>query len=269
MKLGFIGSNDLNVLKSDALFAADHGFTGLEFNWWTTFKDVTADTVVQMRAILDDYGVKASALGLWGWNHTSPDAAERQEAHLMLNRAIEFAHTLGAEVFVTGGGQVPDGDLAANVAAFTEVFPPFMDKMRQAGLRPAFYAVHGNSFFTSLKSYEAVWESLPEVGIKFDPANWLHHGDDYISVLRRAGDKIAYVHIKEHLYHNGDLASQPPAGMGDIEWGKVMAFLYEADYDGYLSFEPHGDVWGWGDRAHRMRTKMLLLSKKYLDQFLL
>lgn len=269
MKLGFIGSNTLDQLSSDALFAADHGFSGLEFNWWANFREVSAETVGQMRTILDDYGLKASALGLWGWNHTAADAAERAEAHLMLNRAIEFAHTLGAEVLITGGGQIPDADLDANVAAFVEVFPPFLVKMQAAALRPAFYAVHGNSFFTSLRSYEAVWETLPEVGIKFDPANWLHHGDDYLSVLRRHGDKIAYVHIKEHLYHNGDLASQPPAGMGDIEWGKVMAFLYEADYHGYLSLEPHGDIWGWGPRAEKMRPRMLLLSKKYLSQFLL
>lgn len=201
MKLAFIGSNDLEGLKKDALFAADHGFAGLEFNYWGNFSELTADMAAQMRAIMDEYGVAASALGLWGWNHTSPDAAERQTAHEMLSRAIDFAQTLGAEVLITGGGQVPDGGLEENAAAFAEVFPPFLARMKQAGLRPAFYAVHGNSFFTSIESYEKVWETLPEVGIKYDPANWMHHGDDYIDVVRRHGDKVSYVHIKEHLYH--------------------------------------------------------------------
>ncbi len=53
--------------------------------------------------------------------------------------------------------------------------------------------------------------------------------------------------------------------LGDIAFGKVMAFLYEHDYRGYLSFEPHGALWG----TEPLRQKMLLLTKKHLDQFLL
>jgi sugar phosphate isomerase/epimerase len=101
--------------------------------------------------------------------------------------------------------------------------------------------------------------------MKFDPANWRHHGADYLAALRDHGDKVAYVHIKEHLYVGSDLASQPAAGMGDIQWGKVMAFLYERGYDGYLSIEPHGPIWSRGD----MRRRMLLLSKRYISQFIL
>jgi len=103
------------------------------------------------------------------------------------------------------------------------------------------------------------------VGVKYDPANWQHHGDDYLAMLRLHGDKIFHFHIKEHIYHDGKLVSQPAAGMGDIHWGKVMAFLYEHGYDGYLSIEPHGSIWSRGE----MRRKMLLLTKKYMSQFML
>ncbi|MDQ3247698.1 MAG: TIM barrel protein, partial [Chloroflexota bacterium] len=127
------------------------------------------------------------------------------------------------------------------------------------------YAVHGNSFFDGIKDYKRVWKHMPDVGIKFDPANIQHHGDDYLPVLRDYGNQIYYVHIKEHLYMDGELVAQPAAGMGDIQWGKVMAFLYEHNYEGYLSFEPHGPLWG----KPPLREKMLLLTKKYLGQFLL
>jgi len=72
------------------------------------------------------------------------------------------------------------------------------------------------------------------------------------------------VHIKEHLYMDGELVSQPAAGMGDIEWGKIMAFLYEHGYDGYLSIEPHGPKWG----RPPLRRTMLLLTQRYIRQFL-
>jgi sugar phosphate isomerase/epimerase len=263
MKLGFIGRNDLPGVDADARFAAEHGFAGLEYNYWGDFAGLTSATVGTMRSLLDSHGVRASALGLWGWNHTSKDPAVRSEAQEMLGRAIEFAHKLGAEVLITGGGDT-GGGLEDNVLEFSKVFPPFLDRAAKAGLKVAFYAVHGNSFFDCLEAYEATWEKVPEVKIKYDPANWLDHGDDYLEVVRRHGDKVGYVHIKEHLYHNGELVSQPAAGMGDIAWGKVFAFLYEHGYEGCLSMEPHGSKWSQGP----LREKMLLLSQRYILPFL-
>ena len=101
--------------------------------------------------------------------------------------------------------------------------------------------------------------------IKYDPANWNHHGDDYLEVVRKHGDKIGHLHIKEHLYHGGQLASQPPAGMGDIAWGKVFAFLYEHRYQNAISIEPHGPIWSKGD----MRRKLLLLTQRHIAPFLI
>lgn len=265
MKHGFIGNNSLADVEADAKFSAEHGFVGLEYNYWANFKDLTVETVEQMRKILDKHGVGVSALGIWGWNHLSADTAEREEAHEMLNRVISFAQTLGAEVVIAGGGDIPDASLESKVEEFGKVFPPFLDKIEKAGMKIAMYAVHGNSFFDSIESYERVWENFPQVGVKYDPANWAHHGDDYLAMIRLHGDKITHFHIKEHLYQDGELISQPAAGMGDIHWGKVMAFLYEHGYDGYLSIEPHGPIWARGE----MRHTMLLLTKKYISQFLL
>jgi sugar phosphate isomerase/epimerase len=265
MKLAFIAANDLAGIEADARFAAEHGFAGLEFNYWKGFADLTTETVKEMRRILDRYGVAAASLGLWGWNHTSPDPEERRISLAHLERAIEFGELLGASILITGGGQIPDGSLDENVKAFVEVFPPYVEKATAAGLKVALYAVHGNSFFDSITAYERVWEQVPNVGIKLDPANFLHHGDDYLPILRDHGDRVYHVHIKEHLYMDGQLVAQPAAGMGDIQWGKVMAFLYEHQYTGYLCFEPHGPLWS----KPPLREQMLLLSKKYLAQFLL
>jgi len=264
MKFAFIGDNDLPSVENDSRFAKEHGFEALEYNYWGGFKDLTADTVKQMAAIHKQYGVRACMLGIWGWNHLSPDPKVRKEAHAMLDRAIGFAKTLRADVLVTGAGDMPGEPVGRKVTEFVKVFTPLLKKIKQAGLQPAFYAVHGASFLDSLETYERVWEHIPEVKIKFDPANWRHHGDDYLEVVQRYGHKVGYVHIKEHLYKDGELVSQPPAGMGDIEFGKVLAFLYEHGYDGWLSIEPHGPIWSRG----AMREKLILLSRKYISQFL-
>ncbi len=269
MKLGFIANNDLPGIEQDARFAARHNFDGLEFNFWhnTSWSDFDTELnvayVTEIRRILDRYGIKTASFGLWGSNHISLDAQERQASLDRLDRAIQYAEILGAEVLITGGGKI-DAPLDDNVAAFVEVLPPFLQKAQAAGLRVALYAVHGQSFFESIEAYEKVWAHIPDVGIKLDPANVQHHGDDYLAWLRDHGDKVAHMHIKEHLYMDGQLVSQPAAGMGSIEWGKVFAFLYEHSYDGYLIIEPHGPKWS----RPPLREKMLLLTQRYIKQFL-
>jgi len=266
MKLGFIGLNDLPGVEEDARFAVEHGFEGgIEYDYWQPFENLTAETVRQMRAILDKYGAVASSLGLWGWNHLAPDPEERKVSLAHLDRAIEFAQILGARVLITGGGNIPGAAPEENAAEFLKVFPPYFEKARRAGLKVAMYLCHGGSFFTGLSDFERIWKELPDIGIKLDPANVRHHGDDYLPILRDAGNKVYHVHIKEHLYMDGELASQPPAGMGDIQWGKIMAFLHEHDFDGALTIEPHGPIWS----KPPFRRKMLLLSQRYISQFLL
>ena len=264
MKLGFIANNDIPGVEEDARFAAENGFEGLEFNYWGDFKDLSFETVSKMRSILVAHGVKAAALGLWGWNHTSRDAAERETSLKMLDRAINFAQHLEASVLITGGGHIKDASPEENAAEFAKVFPPYVEKARKAGLKIALYCVHGNSFFTTVADYERVWKSVPDVGIKLDCANIMHHGDEYLPILRDYGWRVAHVHIKEHLVMDGQVVSQPAAGMGDLQWGKIFAFLHEHAYQGYLSMEPHGPLWS----RPPLRRKMLLLSKRYIQQFI-
>jgi sugar phosphate isomerase/epimerase len=141
---------------------------------------------------------------------------------------------------------------------------PHIDKVHSAGMKMAIYGFHGG-FLRTASAFEALWEAVPDVGLKFDPANIDHAGEDYIDVLRRHGERIVHVHVKEHLNHGGEVISQPAAGMGDIHWGKVMAFLYEHNYQGYLTIEPHGPLWS----RPPLRDKMLLLTQRYMEQFLL
>ncbi len=264
MKIGFIADNDLPTIEQDARFCAEHGLAGLEFNHWGSFKDLTPDYVKQMRAILDKYGVECSTLGLWGWNHTALDADERAAALVQLDRLVEFGEMLGAGVVITSAGKQPGRSVDDQVAAFGEVFPPYLERIKAAGMKLAIYAVHGNTFTETPESYVKLWGQFPEVGIKCDPANLCHDGWDYVGFLWQHGDKVTHMHIKEHLYLGGKLAAQPAAGMGSIEWGKVFCFLHEHSYDGYLTIEPHGEKWSRGE----LKYKCVTLSARYISQFL-
>ncbi len=265
MKLAFIGDNSLDGVKADSKLAVENGFDGIEYNFWGEFRTLTLDTVKQMAAIHKKYGTHAVMLGTWGFNHMAANPAEREEAHKLLDRQIEFAQILKAPWIVTSCGHVYGEPLGRNVREFQATFEPLLAKIKKAGLKVAFYAVHGHSFLESIEIMERVWEVMPDMKLKYDPANWKSHGHDYLLIARKYGHKIGYVHIKDQVYDNGHSVSEPPAGMGDIEFPKVMAYLYQHNYDGYLSIEPHGHTWGQGE----LRRKNILLSKRYLEPMLI
>ncbi len=265
MKLSFIGDNSLEGVESDSKLAAENGFDGIEYNFWGEFRELTLERVKQIAAIHQKYGTKAAMLGTWGFNPLATDPAERADVHKLIDRQIEFAQVLKAPWLVTSCGQIHGEPIGRSIAEFARTFPPILERIRKAGLKVAFYAVHGNSFLDTVATLERVWEVCPDLKLKYDPANWKDHGEDYLDLARRWGHKIGYVHIKDHMYLNGRSIAEPPAGMGDIEFPKVIAFLYQHGYDGYLSIEPHGGTWGRGE----LRRKNILLSKKYLEPMLI
>ena len=57
---------------------------------------------------------------------------------------------------------------------------------------------------------------------------------------------------------------EPAVGQGDIPWGKCMAMLYLHGYDGWISVEPHGAIWGKPASRHTG----IVLAKKHISQFL-
>lgn len=264
MKLSFIGENDLTGVANDSRLAAENGFAGIEYNFWGDFPKVTIETIGSMAAVHKDHGVKASMLGVWGFNPLSQDAEERERCRKLLDRQIEFAQVLKAEWIVTGCGDISGEPVGVKIARFAEVFAPAFTKIQRAGLKIAFYAVHSNSFLDSLAALERMWEAVPDLKLKYDPANWRGHGVDYLEIARQYGHKIGYVHIKDQIYKEGHSIGEPPAGMGDIEFPKVLAYLYQAAYEGYLSIEPHGELWSHGE----LRRKNILLSQRYVQSLL-
>ena len=232
MKLAFIGDNGLDGVKADSRLAAENGFDGIEYNFWGDFAKLTMDTVKQMAAIHKQHKIRAAMLGTWGFNHLATNAEERTAALKVLDQQIKFAEVLKAEWIVTGCGQIHGEPDARSIPAFAETFAPICKKVQAAGLKIAFYGLHGNSFINSLEVLERAWEIVPELKLKYDPANWAYHGDDYLEIVRRYGHKIGYVHIKDSMQSNGKTLAEPPAGMGDIQFPKVMAFLYQHNYEG-------------------------------------
>ena len=133
MKLAFIGGKYPDTLEETARLAADVGYEGLEFDYWSEFEElITDDVVSRMQTILQRHGVGVAAYGLWGYNHLSPDADERAHAHETLDRAIGYAEQLGAHALVLATGDMPDEPVERKLDEFAKVFAPILKRIADA-----------------------------------------------------------------------------------------------------------------------------------------
>ena len=70
----------------------------------------------------------------------------------------------------------------------------------------------------------------------FDPANFVQAGEDTKRAYEMLRPYIAYMHIKDALFENGNVV---PAGYGDGNVEYVLKELFANGYEGFLSLEPH------------------------------
>jgi sugar phosphate isomerase/epimerase len=114
-------------------------------------------------------------------------------------------------------------------------------------------------------------DAVPGIGLKYDPSFSAQAGRSYVDEIIRYGEVIKHIHVKSEIVHgrttdfaNGIIPHRyVPAGMGNnINWGSVIALLYEIGYQGDIAIEPHSQY--WVDNLERN----LIISKRHLDQFI-
>lgn len=87
----------------------------------------------------------------------------------------------------------------------------------------------------------------------FDPANLIQVGDDVLGAYALLKPYIAYVHVKDARYADGQVV---PAGLGDGHWRDLLDLLRSSGYKGYLSLEPHlADFTGFQDLEQEITIK--------------
>ncbi len=106
----------------------------------------------------------------------------------------------------------------------------------------------------------------------WDPANFVQVGEK--NVTERGwpslGQHIGYVHIKDALLENGQVAA---AGQGDGQVPHLLKKLNEAGYEGFLALEPHleqagpnGGFSGPDKMAYAVNTLRTLMQTLHLKE---
>ena len=138
----------------------------------------------------------------------------------------------------------------------------------------------GQNLMTTPSNWEKVFKVLPSkyLGINYDPSHFVWQMVDYIKPIYKFQNKIFHVHFKDiklfkdklevvgTMAYPLDYMSPKLPGLGDIDWGKFVSALTDIGYNGFACIEVE-------DKAFEKNQKDILnsviLSKKYLDQFLI
>ena len=120
--------------------------------------------------------------------------------------------------------------------------------------------------------------SSDNLGINYDPSHFIWQMIDYINPIYEFKDKIFHVHYKDIKLYPDKLNAcgimayplkfmQPKIpGLGDVDWGRYVSALTDIGYNGYTCIEIEDKAF---ENSKERITDALLLSKRYLEQFVI
>ncbi|MCD6351791.1 MAG: sugar phosphate isomerase/epimerase [Armatimonadetes bacterium] len=260
MTLGFITDRS----EYDFWFAKEHGLD-LEVTVNPPFDAL--DALPSLLELQDKYGVRVASCGVWGAEHTSDDSATAEAAHALVPRLIDFAVALGAPTCCVGlGNEIEDASLQEHVDRMLPLLRGWIEIAEDKGVRLALYNCHWANWAYRPESWELIWGALGDtsLGLKYDPSHAFYDNRDYLEELLAWGDKVTHFHVKDTLKIGDRIVEDVPAGMGSIDYARIVGVLNYHGYTGCLSMEPHSGTW-MGPK----RYEGLLLSVNYMRQFVL
>ena len=257
--LGFIAADES---EAEIKWAHENGLRFIEYNYHLDYDD-SFPNQAELEIHLRQHLVHVCAIGCWGQEFISNDAAKREESVRRLRHTIDFAARLKCPIVMTGGGDRQGDDLASKMRDLVEVYKGVVDYAAEKGIKLCFYNCRWVNCVIGPAAWDVVLKELPQIGIKFDPSHPYHDGLDPYVELANYAQHVVHFHAKEVLTAGGKVIDEPMAGQGDFDWGKLIGILYHAGYNGVISIEPHSETW-----SGVMRRPGILIAKRELGRYI-
>lgn len=304
MKLGFLSSilQDFNF-EQTIDFAAEQEFKCVEVACWPKgnserryagvthidINDLTDEKITYIKNYCREKKVEISALAYYP-NTMDTDLEKRRAAVSHIKKLIVTAQKLNVNLITTFIGRVQYQTIEENLKLFTEIWTPIVDFARQQKVKiaiencPMLFGEDqwpgGQNLFTTPAIWRRMFQLIPSdyLGINFDPSHFVWQMIDYIEPIYEFRDKIFHVHVKDiKLYKNKlkevgimayplDYMSPKLPGLGDVDWGRYISALTDIGYNGYVCLEIEDKAF---ESCEKDILKSIILSKRYMDQFII
>lgn len=205
----------------------------------------------RIKADLESLNMFVGSIGRWGATKILPDGSINEKELEADTYLIKASKKAGCEIYVTNCNYVPEISLYQNYTMAIEYFKKLIEIGEEVGVKIATNNCRWNNFVHSDPAWSVIHGHLPKLYIKYDPSHSIYDGGDYLSEMKKWGDRFVHVHIKGSLVIDGERFDDPPAGLDQTNWGAFMSVLYQKGYDKTLSIEPHSETWKGelGDRG--------------------
>jgi sugar phosphate isomerase/epimerase len=247
MQVGFLTAcMGKNSLQECVELASTLGFDALEVHMGHLPAETAIGETAQVKDLFAQHGVAISAIAAYGnWLD-----GEREDAIAGLKAYVDASEALGLDVLCALTGMPVEGKSKEQCLAedFKQVFAPVAEYAQDKGIKLAFE----NYFRTLIQNFQhwdAMLEAVPldNMGFNYDPSHLIWQDIDYLAGVDRYADRIFHTHAKDtEIRHDlrAEIGNQDMSwwryvipGFGSIDWGRYIARLRNAGYDGILSIE--------------------------------
>jgi sugar phosphate isomerase/epimerase len=204
------------------------GFEGVEF---AGYADKSAS---ELRKLLDENGLKVCG------SHMMGGLADLRRDRL--DRAVEFSKILGNDkliVSITDSRTIEEYERHADeFSAVAEKLKPYKMRIGCHNHTAEFQKIDGQ-----LPEFAFFDKASPDVFMQLDIGHCAHGGGDPVAVIKKYGDRLLSVHVKDWVpATGGDIV-----GEGIVKWPEVLAACAEAKaLQWYIVEEESDTVLGLG-----------------------
>ncbi len=302
MKLGFFSAilPDLDLEKV-VRFAAAERFACVELACWPKMKadrryagithleaaGFTRSDAARIRDLFAAAKVEISGLGYYP-NPLTPARPEARASLQHLKRVIRAASLLEVNLVNTFVGRDWTRSVDENWPRFCKVWKPLVQFAADRGVRiaiencPMLFTRDewpgGKNLAHTPEIWRRMFEEIPakNFGLNFDPSHFVWQQLDIARALREFGSRLFHVHAKDArldrdalarvgiLAHPLQFHTPKLPGMGDVNWGALVAVLNDVGYRGPVCIEVEDRAYE-GSLANRKRA--LVQSRRFLEPY--
>ena len=235
----------------------DFGDTGLGLHWP---EEYTAQHVAAAGDAAQRAGIEISSLCLgvlWRFYPSSPHQSVRDQATEIIRHSAPLAALVGAKVILLPVGQ-PDSLTPAQARNnLIEVLKTCAPHAEKADVVYGVENVGQALAYTADDLLEIVSRvDSPACQVYYDVGNATAQGADPAAEMRRLGNHIAMIHVKD-LRPTDTGRELAVVGEGTVDWPAIARAASEIAYQGYLTLEVPGTSENADDVALRSREALL------------